>query len=66
MSALDIVLLVIIGSAVFGALRYMIHTNKKGGCVGCSGCCKSCRMHHSRCASNSIDGPEIHIKRLTP
>ena len=67
MSALDVILLVIILSAVVGALRYIIKRKKSGGCVGCSGCSgcsKSCQMNN-RCGHDNIDSSSIHIKRAS-
>ena len=49
MSALDIILLLIIGCAVVGALLSVLSKRKRGGgCAGCSGCsgaCNSCGVN---------------------
>lgn len=65
MSPLDIILLTIIAAAVIGALRYIIKKKKSGGCVGCSGCSKTCPSREKCCGTNKIDSSSIHIKRAT-
>ena len=42
----DVIILAVIGLAVFFAVRVMRKDRKKGGCAGCSGCsghCGSCK-----------------------
>ena len=42
----DVIILAVIGLAVFFAIRVMRKDSKKGGCAGCSGCsgqCGSCK-----------------------
>lgn len=42
----DVIILAVIGVAVFFAIRSLRKDHKKGGCTGCSGCsggCGSCK-----------------------
>ncbi|MEA4894902.1 MAG: FeoB-associated Cys-rich membrane protein [Oscillospiraceae bacterium] len=67
MNVIDVVLLVVIGVAIFGAVRYIAKQKKSGGCIGCSGC-SACGKSLKACgkARTAINVSDIHIKRATP
>lgn len=45
----DMIVIAVIGLAVFLAVRSMLKDRKNGGCAGCSGCsgnCGNCKIKH--------------------
>lgn len=58
MSIADIILLLIIGAAVFIAFRFMIGRKKKNRCSGCSNCSGCSGCDNISCSDTDHDKPK--------